>query len=95
MTLIQLKYAITVAEERSLNDAAKKLYISQPSLSSAIYALEKEVGFDIFIRSKSRITLTTAGDQFIGYAKSVIEQYDIKGLSALKLRLRRSSDLRA
>ena len=77
MTLIQLKYAITVAGEHSLNNAAKKLYISQPSLSSAIHSLEKEIGFDIFIRSKSGITLTTAGAEFIGYAKSVIEQYEI------------------
>lgn len=77
MTLIQLKYAITVAGERSLNDAAKKLYISQPSLSSAIHSLEKEIGFDIFVRSKNGITLTTAGSEFIGYAKSVMEQYEI------------------
>lgn len=77
MTLIQLKYAITVAGERSLNDAAKKLYISQPSLSSAIHSLEKEIGFEIFIRSKNGISLTTAGSEFIGYAKSVIEQYEI------------------
>lgn len=77
MTLIQLKYAITVAGEHSLNDAAKKLYISQPSLSSAIHSLEKEIGFDIFIRSKNGITLTTAGDEFIGYAKSVMEQYAV------------------
>lgn len=77
MTLVQLKYAITVAGEHSLNDAAKKLYISQPSLSSAIHSLEKEIGFDIFIRSKNGITLTTAGDEFIGYAKSVMEQYAV------------------
>lgn len=77
MTLIQLKYAITVAGERSLNDVAKKLYISQPSLSSAIHSLEKEIGFDIFVRSKNGITLTTAGAEFIGYAKSVMEQYEI------------------
>lgn len=77
MTLIQLKYTITVAGERSLNDAAKKLYISQPSLSSAIHSLEKEIGFDIFVRSKNGITLTTAGSEFIGYAKSVMEQYEI------------------
>ena len=77
MTLMQLKYAITVAGEHSLNDAAKKLYIAQPSLSSAIHSLEKEIGFDIFIRSKNGITLTTSGAEFIGYAKSVMEQYDI------------------
>lgn len=77
MTLMQLKYAITVSGEHSLNDAAKKLYISQPSLSSAIHSLEKEIGLDIFIRSKNGITLTTAGAEFIGYAKSVMEQYEI------------------
>ncbi|MDD5969827.1 MAG: LysR family transcriptional regulator [Anaerostipes sp.] len=77
MTLVQLKYAITVAGENSLNDAAKVLFISQPSLSSAIRSLEKEVGFDIFIRSKMGITLTTKGAEFIGYAKSVMEQYEL------------------
>lgn len=77
MTLIQLKYAITVAGEHSLNDAAKVLYIAQPSLSSSIRALEKELGFDLFIRSKSGITLTARGEEFIGYAKSVMEQYEL------------------
>lgn len=77
MTLNQLNYAIVVSNENSLNDAAKKLYISQPSLTSAIHALEKEIGFDIFLRSKSGITLTTQGAEFIGYAKSVVEQYEI------------------
>lgn len=77
MTLIQLKYAITVAREHSLNEAAKKLFISQPSLSAAIHSLESEIGFEIFNRSKSGITLTIAGTEFIGYARSVIEQYEI------------------
>ena len=77
MTLVQLKYVITVAGQNSLNDAAKVLFISQPSLSSAIRALEKEIGFDIFIRSKNGITLTTKGTEFIGYAKSVMEQYEL------------------
>lgn len=77
MTLVQLKYAITVAGEHSLNDAARVLYIAQPSLSSSIRSLEKELGFDIFIRSKSGITLTIKGAEFIGYAKSVMEQYEL------------------
>lgn len=77
MTLVQLKYVITVAGENSLNDAAKALFISQPSLSSAIRSLEKEIGFDIFVRSKNGITLTAKGTEFIGYAKSVMEQYDL------------------
>lgn len=77
MTLVQLKYAITVAGEHSLNEAAKKLFISQPSLSAAIHSLENEIGFEIFNRSKNGITLTTAGAEFIGYARSVMEQYEI------------------
>ena len=77
MTLNQLKYAIAISKENSLNDAAKKLFISQPSLTGAMHALEGELGFDIFIRSKNGITLTTKGTEFIGYARAVIEQYDI------------------
>lgn len=77
MTLNQLHYAIVVSKENSMNDAAKKLFISQPSLTSAIHSLESEIGFEIFLRSKSGITLTTKGAEFIGYAKSVMEQYSI------------------
>lgn len=77
MTLIQLKYAITVAGENSLNEAAKKLFISQPSLSTAIRSLEKEIGIEIFRRSQSGILLTPEGEEFIGYARQVVEQYDL------------------
>lgn len=77
MTLTQLKYVITVAGQNSLNDAAKVLFISQPSLSAAIRSLEKEIGFDVFIRSKNGIMLTAKGAEFIGYAKSVMEQYEL------------------
>ena len=51
MTLTQLKYIITVAEEKSMNEAAKRLFISQPSLSSAIKDIEEEIGFHVFKRS--------------------------------------------
>ncbi len=77
MTLNQLKYVLALAQENSINDAAKKLFISQPALTSALKSLEEEVGFDIFIRTKSGISLTVKGSEFLGYAKSVIEQYDI------------------
>lgn len=77
MTLVQLKYIITVAGENSFNDAAKVLFISQPSLSAAVRSLEKEIGFDIFVRSKTGITVTAKGAEFIGYAKSVMEQYEL------------------
>lgn len=77
MTLNQLKYVIALSEENSINEAAKKLFISQPALTSALKSLEEEVGFDIFLRTKSGISLTVRGSEFLGYAKSVIEQYDI------------------
>lgn len=77
MTLIQLKYAIAIAEGNSFNEAAKKLFISQPSLSAAIHSLEKEIGFEIFRRSQTGITVTPDGKEFIGYARQVVEQYDL------------------
>lgn len=77
MTLNQLNYAIAVAGENSLNIAAKKLFISQPSLSNAIRALEEEAGIEIFKRSKTGITLTPEGEEFIGYARAVLEQYEL------------------
>lgn len=77
MTLNQLKYVIALSKETSINDAAKKLFISQPSLTAALKALEQEIGFDIFIRNKSGISLTVKGAEFLGYAKSVMEQFDI------------------
>lgn len=77
MTLTQLNYAIVVAGETSLNEAAKKLFISQPSLSNAIHNLEEEVGIEIFRRSKSGIALTPEGTEFIGYARQVVEQYKL------------------
>ena len=77
MTLNQLKYAIELSKVDSINEAAKKLFISQPSLTAALKSLEQEIGFDIFIRTKSGISLTVKGTEFLGYAKSVVEQYDI------------------
>ena len=50
MTLTQLHYVITIAETKSFNKAAEKLYVSQPSLTSAIKELEKELGISIFYR---------------------------------------------
>ncbi len=54
MTITQLKYIITVADAGSMNLAARKLYISQPSLSQAVKELEKEVGVEIFCRAEIR-----------------------------------------
>ena len=77
MTLTQLKYAVCAAGEHSMNDAAKKLYISQPSLSGAVASLEKELEIQIFNKSKTGISLTAEGEEFIGYARQVLEQYEL------------------
>lgn len=73
MTVQQLRYAITVAELGSITEAAKALFITQPSLSSAIKELEKEVGIEIFKRNRSGISITTEGMEFLGYARQVTE----------------------
>ena len=77
MTLNQLRYVVALSEENSINDAAKKLFVSQPALTAALKTLEEEIGFDIFLRTKSGISLTVKGIEFLGYAKSVLEQYNI------------------
>ena len=77
MTLAQLRYAITVANANSMNEAARLLFISQPSLSSAIKDLEKEVGLVIFHRSNRGISVTPEGEEFLGYARQVVEQFEL------------------
>lgn len=77
MTLTQLKYVIEVANSSSMNEAAKKLFISQPSLSAAIRELELEAGIEIFRRTNRGISLTPEGEEFVGYARQVVEQYKL------------------
>lgn len=77
MTISQLRYVIMVASSGSMNEAAKKLFISQPSLSTTIKELEEETGIELFIRSNRGIALTPEGEEFIGYARQVVEQYEL------------------
>ena len=74
MTLKQLQYMVTVAEEGNITSAARKLYIAQPSLTSAIHELENELNISIFQRSNKGIKLTAEGEEFLGYARQVLEQ---------------------
>ena len=74
MTLQQLKYIITVAETGTITEAANKLYISQPSLTNAIHELEKEMNIIIFNRTNKGISLSKEGEDFLGYARQVLEQ---------------------
>lgn len=77
MTLQQLKYVITVAETGTITEAANKLYLSQPSLTNAIHELEKEMHLVIFNRTNKGITLSREGEEFLGYARQVLEQASI------------------
>lgn len=74
MTLQQLKYVIAVAEAGTVTEAADKLYISQPSLTNAIRELEKEMNIQIFNRTNKGISLSKEGEDFLGYARQVLEQ---------------------
>lgn len=74
MRIQQLHYIIKIVETGSMNEAAKQLYITQPSLSNAVRDLEKEMGITIFNRHPKGITLTKDGMEFLAYARQVIEQ---------------------
>ena len=74
MTLQQLKYVTIVAETGTITEAANRLYISQPSLTSAIHELEKEMNIIIFNRTNKGINITKEGGDFLGYARQVLEQ---------------------
>ena len=76
MTLTQLNYIITIAETKSINKAAEKLYVSQPSLTSAVQELEKELGITLFYRSGRGVTLTNDGAEFLLYARQLYSQYE-------------------
>ena len=77
MTLKQLQYVVTVAETGNITEAAKKLFIAQPSLTAAVHELEKEYGIILFSRSNKGIELTSDGEEFLGYARQVLEQANL------------------
>ena len=77
MTLKQLRYIVTVAETGNITEAAGKLFIAQPSLTSSIQELEKEFGITVFTRSKKGMQLTKEGEEFLGYARQVLDQTNL------------------
>ncbi|OPJ59392.1 LysR family transcriptional regulator [Clostridium oryzae] len=77
MTLLQLKYVVTVAEKGTISDAAKELFISQPSLTNAIKELENEMQITIFNRTNKGIVVSNIGDEFLAYARQVLEQANL------------------
>ena len=75
MTLQQLKYVITIAKYNSMNQAAKELFVSQPNMSETVKTLEDELGIKIFNRTNRGIIITPEGEEFLSYARQVVEQY--------------------
>ena len=58
MTLQQINYLLTIAESRSMNKAAEKLFIAQPTLTGAVRDAESELGIKIFHRTNKGVTPT-------------------------------------
>lgn len=75
MTLQQLRYAVAIAEHKSINKAANELFISQPSLSNSMKDLENEIHTTIFVRSNKGIVITPEGEEFLGYARQMLDHY--------------------
>lgn len=73
MTLQNLKYAIEISNCNSFSQAAKRLFVSQSTLSAAIRDMEEDLGIQLFHRTNRGITLTYDGEDFIRYAKEIVE----------------------
>ena len=73
MTLQQLRYAVTIADMKSMNKAASELFVSQPALSNTIHDLEEELQIEIFLRTNRGIVVTTEGEEFLSYARQMVE----------------------
>lgn len=74
MTLQQLRYVVAVAETGNITETAKRLFISQPSLTNAIRELEKEMQIRIFTRTNKGVAVSNEGDLFLSYARQILEQ---------------------
>lgn len=77
MRIQQLQYLEKIAEKGSINEAAKDLFLSQPSLSNAIKELEQEMGIQLLLRTKAGVTLTHDGREFMVYAKQILDQINL------------------
>lgn len=89
MTLQQIKYIVTVAETGNITEAAKRLFISQPSLTNAIRELESEMQVTIFNRTNKGVVVTNEGDVFLSYARQILEQVGLLEEKYLNVKERR------
>ena len=71
-----MKYAVEVAKAGSLNKAAETLLIAAPNVSRSIKELEADIGISIFERTTKGMELTPEGEEFINYAKGILNQID-------------------
>ncbi len=77
MTILQIKYVLTIKEYGSMNRAAEHLGISQPTLTSAVHELEKEIGIQIFLRTHRGAVPTSEGEDFLQGAAQLYRQYEL------------------
>ena len=77
MKLQQLRYIVEVAACGSVTEAARRLFVSQPSVTAAVRDLEREMGITVFERTSKGMVTTTEGQTFLGYARQVLEQADL------------------
>lgn len=77
MTLQQILYVLTIAKTGSMNKASEELFVSQPSLTSAVRELEEETGITIFCRTSKGTSPTKEGEEFLIYARQLYQQYEL------------------
>ncbi len=77
MTLQQIQYVTAIADTGSINSASKGLFLSQSRLSGALHELEQELGITIFLRTNRGIQITPEGEEFLGYARQLLDQYHL------------------
>jgi LysR family hydrogen peroxide-inducible transcriptional activator len=74
MTLNELRYLVAVAEERHFGRAARRCFVSQPSLSAAIRKVEDELGVRLFERGKHGVLVTEVGAEVVAQARRTLDE---------------------
>lgn len=77
MTIQQINYVLTISDEGSINKAAEKLFLTQPSLTSAVKELEEELEIIIFERSRKGVVPTNEGRDFLASVRQLYQQYEL------------------
>ena len=92
MNIAHLKYVVEIANTNAISKAAENLYMNQPNLSRAIKSLEEEIGIEIFIRSSKGIRITPEGEEFIQYARKIVNQVnDLEAMYTTKKNIQKLS----